>query len=91
MGSYRVFYHKQFIKAYKKLSLDDKTLVDGVVMSLSCDESLEAKCKDHKLKGVLKDFRECHIKPDLLLIYEKDKEILELNLLRLGSHSSLFK
>jgi mRNA interferase YafQ len=43
---------------------------------------------DHPLSGEWKDFRDCHIKPDLLLIYRKpDKTNLEL--VRLGSHSEL--
>ncbi|WP_034595209.1 type II toxin-antitoxin system mRNA interferase toxin, RelE/StbE family, partial [Helicobacter bilis] len=39
----------------------------------------------------LQGFRECHIKPDLLLIYELCDDILQLNALRVGSHSKLFK
>ncbi|MDO7253952.1 type II toxin-antitoxin system YafQ family toxin, partial [Helicobacter cappadocius] len=50
----------------------------------------ESKYKDHKLKGEYKDFRECHIKPDLLLIYKIDKEVLILACIAIGSHSDLF-
>ncbi|EDP6224342.1 type II toxin-antitoxin system mRNA interferase toxin, RelE/StbE family, partial [Campylobacter jejuni] len=49
--------------------------------------NLEPKYKDHQLK----DFRECHIKSNLLLIYQKHNNELELNILKLGSHSKLFK
>lgn len=45
------------------------SLVKRIIERLSNDETLEAKYKDHALKGNLKTFRECHIKPDLLLIY----------------------
>lgn len=51
----------------------------------------ESKYKDHKLTGNYKDFRECHIKPDLLLIYQKQDEILTLTCINLGSHHKLFK
>ncbi|WP_304418120.1 type II toxin-antitoxin system YafQ family toxin, partial [uncultured Helicobacter sp.] len=46
--------------------------------------------KDHALKGEYIGFRECHIKPDLLLIYQKDKHILILTCIDVGSHSKLF-
>ncbi|HDX6298077.1 TPA: type II toxin-antitoxin system YafQ family toxin, partial [Campylobacter fetus subsp. venerealis] len=49
------------------------------------------KFKDHQLKGEYKDFRECHIKPDLLLVYKKDKDLLILIAFKLGSHSEIFK
>ncbi|EPZ72815.1 type II toxin-antitoxin system YafQ family toxin [Helicobacter pylori] len=42
------------------------------------------------LKGGLKDFRECHLKPDLLLVYQIKKQENTLFLVRLGSHSELF-
>ena len=49
------------------------------------------KYNDHKLKGNYKDYRECHIKPDLLLIYKKKEEVLILTCIDLGSHSELFR
>ncbi|MBP3195174.1 MAG: type II toxin-antitoxin system YafQ family toxin [Cardiobacteriaceae bacterium] len=49
---------------------------------------LEQKYHDHQLTGNLKNFRECHIKPDLLLIYRIDGN--ELLLYRIGSHSEVF-
>ena len=51
---------------------------------------LEAKYKDHPLKGNYKDKRDCHITPDWLLIYEINNEHRELVLHRTGSHSELF-
>ncbi|MDE7255922.1 MAG: type II toxin-antitoxin system YafQ family toxin, partial [Helicobacter sp.] len=44
---------------------------------------------NHTLKGNLKGFSECHIKPNLLLVYAKYDETLELNMLRVGSHSKI--
>lgn len=46
--------------------------------------------KDHKLKGEYDGFRECHIEPDLLLIYKKEEKDLLLLCLGLGTHSKLF-
>ena len=50
---------------------------------------LEAIYRDHALIGNYYGARECHIKPDLLLIYEKEDSLITLR--RLGSHSELFK
>ncbi|WP_286005697.1 type II toxin-antitoxin system YafQ family toxin [Campylobacter avium] len=87
---YEVRVSKEYKRAYKKISKKDSVLIDNVVEKLSKDEPLEAKYKDHQLKGNYKGFRECHIKPDLLLIYRKNKDILELYLASLGSHSYVF-
>lgn len=60
-----------------------------VVPLLAKDEALGIKYRDHSLGGNYSDHRECHLKPDLLLIYKKpDEETLWLA--RLGSHSELF-
>jgi mRNA interferase YafQ len=57
---------------------------------LAEDTPLPASNRDHTLSGNWVDCRECHIKPDLLLIYRKpDADTLQL--LRLGSHSDLFR
>jgi mRNA interferase YafQ len=59
-----------------------------VVQVLACDQPLEPRHRDHALTGDWKDHRDCHIKPDLVLIYRKpDDEVLQL--VRLGSHSEL--
>ena len=62
-----------------------------IIEKLSKGEVLEQKYNDHKLKGNYSEYRECHIKPDLLLIYKKKKDILILTYVDLGSHSELFK
>ena len=60
-----------------------------VLTSLANDEPLELRHRDHELSGDWSGYRECHVKPDLLLIYRKtDSDILRLA--RLGSHSELF-
>ena len=60
----------------------------AVARLLAADEPLPPSCRDHALSGEWADHRDCHIKPDLVLIYRKpDDETLEL--VRLGSHSEL--
>ncbi len=61
-----------------------------VLSALLNDAPLAAKYRDHELAGDWVGYRECHIKPDLLLIYRKVDETM-LRLARLGSHSELFR
>lgn len=64
-------------------------LLGRVVGLLAADEPLPAANRDHPLVGDRKDCRDCHLKPDLLLLYRKpDASVLQL--VRLGSHSELF-
>ncbi|MCA3028258.1 MAG: type II toxin-antitoxin system YafQ family toxin [Rhodocyclaceae bacterium] len=55
---------------------------------LANDKPLSAKYRDHPLSGEWKDCRDCHIKPDLVLIYRKPNDA-HLILIRPGSHSEL--
>lgn len=64
-------------------------LVFGVVSSLANDTPLPEANRDHSLTGEWKDHRDCHIKPDLVLIYRLP-DATTLQLVRLGSHSELF-
>lgn len=65
-------------------------LLDEVVTRLANQEKLPEKYCDHPLFGNYKDFRECHIQPDWLLIYSIDDKDLELYLFRTGTHSDLY-
>lgn len=60
-----------------------------VLEALAHDEPLAPRLCDHDLIGEWSSHRECHIKPDLLLIYQKP-DTQTLRLVRLGSHSELF-
>ena len=51
---------------------------------------MDRKHRDHALKGDFKGYRECHIKPDVLLIYKIEKDVLILVLADIGSHTNLF-
>jgi mRNA interferase YafQ len=57
---------------------------------LANEEILPKKYKDHFLQGNWQGYRECHVKPDLLLIYKLENDKLTLTLVRTGSHSDLF-
>ena len=78
------------LKVAKSRGLD-LSLLNQVVTKLANKETLEPKYQDHALIGNYADFRECHIKPDWLLIYSVDDDELELFLFRNGTHSDLFK
>lgn len=81
-----------FKKDLKKFLNDDKIIfsMNEVITKLAKGEKLDIKYRDHDLKGNFKGFRECHITPDVLLIYEIRKNELILILARIGSHSDLF-
>ncbi|EAI5358369.1 type II toxin-antitoxin system YafQ family toxin [Campylobacter upsaliensis] len=63
--------------------------INEVISQLLNDEILKQELKDHALIGDLKDFRECHIFADLVIIYKRDIKILSLY--RIGRHQDLFK
>jgi mRNA interferase YafQ len=84
-----------FKRDYKRVKSDsrharniDALLID-VLGLLVVDQPLPEKYRDHALSGEWKGYRDCHLKPDLLLIYSKP-DIETLRLARLGSHSELF-
>ncbi|PIT68571.1 type II toxin-antitoxin system YafQ family toxin [Bartonella tribocorum] len=59
-----------------------------VIVALASDQPLELRYHDHALTGNWKDYRDCHIRPDLVLIYRLIGQE-RLVLVRLGSHSQL--
>jgi len=61
----------------------------SVISLLAEDAALPASFHDHPLVGELKGYRDCHVRPDLVLIYGKGTPGV-LKLVRLGSHSELF-
>lgn len=87
---YKITYSPKFKKTYKKLNVKEEKETDMIIERLANDEPLEPKYKDHALKGDYIGFRECHIKPDLLLVYRKNNDILELYLANLGNHNNIF-
>ena len=86
-----VKYSTQFKKDFKKLQKQNKDiekLFEVIEMIASC-VPLDSHYKDHHLKGEWANYRECHIEPDYLLIYQiySNKVLIA----RTGSHSELFK
>lgn len=76
-------------KASPRHSQDTDSLLEPIVTLLVEDIPLPDSYRDHALVGNWKGYRECHIKPDLLLIYRTEEPEI-LRLARLGSHSELF-
>jgi mRNA interferase YafQ len=62
----------------------------AVLQVLMVDGTLDPRYEDHPLSGDWKDHRDCHVRPDLLLLYRKPDQDT-LTLVRLGSHSELFR
>lgn len=81
--------YKKSYKLMKKRGLD-LSLLDDVVDTLRQGRPLAEKHRDHALSGNYKGFRECHIKPDWLLVYLIENDILTLTLVDTGSHADLF-
>ena len=89
---YDVRMTSRYSKSYKKMRKRgmDMSLLDDVVDALRNGKTLSPKYKDHALSGSYKGFRECHIKPDWLLVYAIDKNILVLALADTGTHADIF-
>ncbi|MCI9009009.1 MAG: type II toxin-antitoxin system YafQ family toxin [Lachnospiraceae bacterium] len=90
---YQVKFTTAYKKAYKLMKKRglDISLLDEVVDLLRQGKQLEERYRDHGLTGNFAGFRECHIKPDWLLIYLIENDILTLTLIDTGSPSDLFK
>ena len=83
----------QFKKDFKREAKGQhRTTLDAdlgaVLTELAADRPLAANYRDHGLSGTWKDHRDCHVKPDLVLIYRLPDDGT-LQLVRLGSHSEL--
>lgn len=85
-------YHNLFKKDYKRVVKRgyDVKLMETVIRLLVQREPLPKKYRDHDLTGDYIGFRECHITPDWLLVYEIKEDELILFLTRTGTHSDLF-
>jgi mRNA interferase YafQ len=79
---------KRDYKREKRSDADLDAVFQPVIEMLVNDEVLPPNLSDHPLSGEWKGYRDCHIKPDLVLIYRKTEEALVLG--RIGSHSELF-
>lgn len=85
--------HKLFKKDITKITLTDQQFTKMIryLCELAEGNELPIEANDHPLNGEWKTFREFHIGGDMLLIYRIDEEISQIVLVRIGSHSQLFK
>jgi mRNA interferase YafQ len=91
---YKIILTNRFKKSLKKIEKSNQhnlSDIKNLINDIAHNKKLDIKFKDHKLHGELSKLRECHIKPNLLLMYEKDKKNLILVLIDIGSHNKLFK
>ena len=94
---YLVARSKSFEKSYRKLKksgafkLATRKDLEEIIVTLSAGKRLDTSYSDHQLKGEFKDYRECHIKADLLLVYRIDENEGIIVLIDIGSHSQLFE
>ena len=69
----------------------DLSEFEGIVNKLRNREPLEEKYKDHQLSGNWKNHRDFHLHPDLVVIYYINQNEIVLEMVRMGTHSDLFK
>jgi mRNA interferase YafQ len=82
-------FRRDFRREQRGRHRDLDQAVADLVRLLAEDAPLPERNRDHALSGTWSGYRECHVRPDLLLIYEKAGGVLRL--IRLGSHSELFR
>lgn len=82
----------QFRRDYKRVKKRGyKTeLLKDALNALLNEDTLDSRYRDHALTGDMAMYRECHIQPDWLLIYRKERDRLVLVAHRTGTHSDLF-
>lgn len=86
-------YSRRFKKDFKAAVKADPPVVNElrvVLDILLSGRSLPPEYRQHKLSGEFSECLECHLRPDLLLVYKINKGELRLFLLRLGSHNRIF-
>ncbi len=88
---YEVKFTSAYKKSYKLLKKRnwDISLLENVIEILQRGEKLDYKYHDHILIGKYRGFHECYIKPDWVLIYLIEEEVLTLTLIETGSHSDV--
>jgi len=85
-----IVWSSQFKRDYKRVKRQgvDISKLEDVIKQLVSGQALAARYRDHPLVGNRKEYRECHIQPDWLLIYRIEGN--ELQLIETGSHADLF-
>lgn len=90
--SRRVVKTSQFKRDLKRFRHDAEVLAElgAVVDALAADAELPPKCCDHALHNNWEGCRDCHVRPDVVLVYRKTADGLVLCLLRIGGHAEVF-
>ena len=85
-------YTRQFVRDLKRLGRSGYDLAElkAVMADLMAGHRLESRYKDHRLIGNWQGRRECHLRPDWLLIYKVDREQSLIIFERTGNHADLF-
>jgi mRNA interferase YafQ len=91
---YKIRSTKAYRKAYARVSQHKnfaQDVLDSIIDALAQGKTLEAKYKDHQLTGEFQEYRECHVKNNILLLYQKYEDFLVLTLVDLGTHDDIFR
>ncbi|MCK5370206.1 MAG: type II toxin-antitoxin system YafQ family toxin [Cyclobacteriaceae bacterium] len=88
---YELFYTTKFKKDLKKFKMDFVVIGDFLkALQERGIQGVPEKMSPHRLKGNYKGNWECHLKPDLLVIWFQIEEPKKITLVRIGSHADLF-
>ena len=91
--TYKVKFTSAYKRSYRRLKKRglNISLLDAVIEELRQGRLLHKKYKDHILKGNFAGFHECHIKPNWLLIYLIEDDVVTLTLVNTGTHTDILK
>ncbi len=90
---YQIIYSNSFkknLKTFLRNTKFQRERLEYLIYLFTRDSSIPPQFKNHKLQGKYRGLYECHLYPDILLIYDKDRELELITLMALGSHSELF-
>ena len=92
MSDYKLEFTTRMARDYKRVKKQGRDIAKlrSVLVMLCAGAPLPPSCNDHALAGRWRGARDCHIEPDWVLIYRKDKNRLILQALATGSHTDLF-
>ena len=92
-SQYRILPSKRYRRDIKHIARSgryDLRKLEKVITLLASGKKLPANYHNHTLKGKWKDFEECHIEPDWLLVYQRNEDTVILHLIRTGKHTDIF-
>jgi mRNA interferase YafQ len=90
---YKILAKKEFMKSVSRLRAG-KSWNEGKMRAtlelLALGEPPPVIFRDHQLKAEMGEYRECHIKHDLLILYARDDERKIITLIDIGTHDDIF-